>query len=149
MVGGGYPYQLHTRKNHFRKAKLDIPALAGTFVALPNTTWNRTMTKKPLGPAYSSMMPAANDQYHAVVSVNTHGEILHAQAVAQVFLNSGEATSQAQAVQMAAAEMAHTIRITRGEQVNRQARQLLDAEAQSTKHHGLAHFGSARAEVAF
>jgi hypothetical protein len=105
------------------------------------------MPKKTLGPAHRSLMSAANDQYHAVVSMNKHGEISHAQALAQVFLENGEAGSQAQAVQMAAQEVAHVTRITRGEQVNRQAHKLLDTKAQQGQAQGLSRFGGALPQV--
>lgn len=106
------------------------------------------MPKKPLGPAHRSLMTAANDQYHAVVSVNDHGEINHAHAVAQVFLESGAATSPAQAVQMAAEELAHTTRIVRGEMVNRKARKLLESQAEKAQLRSSAHFCIVRAKVA-
>ncbi|RYG55058.1 MAG: hypothetical protein EON56_06250 [Alphaproteobacteria bacterium] len=88
------------------------------------------MLNKKLGPAYRSMMTAANDQYHAVASINTHGEIRHAHAVAQVLLEQGYAKNQAQAVQLAADEVARTGRLARGEQVNRKAHIVLKAETQ-------------------
>lgn len=107
------------------------------------------MPKKILGPAHRSLMTAANDQYHAVASINQHGEINHAQAVAKVFLDSGEATTQAQAVQMAADEVAHVTRIARGEMVNRQARKMLDAKPPLAPVPGTARFDGARAQAAF
>jgi hypothetical protein len=88
------------------------------------------MPTKKLGPAHRSLMTAANDQYHGVASINEYGEISHAHALAQVLLDSGEATTQAQAVQLAACELIHVIRIARGEMINRKARKLLVAKAQ-------------------
>lgn len=87
------------------------------------------MPRKTLGAPYRSMMTAADDHYHAVRSINAHGEIAHANAVAQQLLKSGSATTQAEAVWMAAQEISHTQRIARGEMVNRAARQALDKRA--------------------
>jgi hypothetical protein len=101
------------------------------------------MTKKTLGPAHRSLMTAANDQYHAVASINQHGEINHAQAVANVLLNTGKATTQAQAVQMAANEVEHVTRIANGEMVNREARKLLDAKPPLAPVPGTGRFGGA------
>ena len=87
------------------------------------------MPIKTLPSPYLSMMKAADDHYHAVHSINTHGEIAHATAVAQELLKSGAATTQSEAVRMAADEISHTQRITRGEMVNRAARITLDERA--------------------
>jgi len=87
------------------------------------------MPRKTLPSPYRSMMTAADDHYHAVRSINTHGEIAHANAVARELLKSGTASTQAEAVRMAADEVSHTQRITRGEMVNRAARKALDKRA--------------------
>lgn len=87
------------------------------------------MHRKTLPSPYRSMMTAADDHYHAVRSINAHGEIAHANAVAQELLKSGAASTQAEAVRMAADEVSHTQRITRGEMVNRAARKALDKRA--------------------
>ncbi|UIF86090.1 hypothetical protein [Cupriavidus sp. UYPR2.512] len=89
------------------------------------------MPRKTLPAPYRSMMTAADDHYHAVRSINIHGEIAHANAVAQEFLKSGAATTQAEAVRMAADEISHTQRLTRGEMVNRAARKTLDKRARA------------------
>ncbi len=89
------------------------------------------MPPKTLPAPYRSVMTAADDHYHAVRSINTHGEIAHANAVAQELLKSGTAATQAEAVRIAADEVSHTQRITRGEMVNRAARKTLDKRARA------------------
>ena len=87
------------------------------------------MPRKTQPSHYLSMMTAADDHYHAVRSINIHGEIAHANAVAQELLQAGTAATQADAVRMAADEVSRTQRIARGEMVNRAARKALDKRA--------------------
>ena len=83
-------------------------------------------------PNISSLMTSAKDQYHGEASIKTYGEIRHAHALAKAFLRNGEATNQAQAVQLASAEIAHINRVAHGETVNRDARMMLTEETEDT-----------------
>jgi hypothetical protein len=78
----------------------------------------------------STLMTAAKDQYHGEASIEAYGAIRHANALAEVFVRSGEATDQAQAVYLASAEIAHLNRVARGETVNRDARMMLDEKSE-------------------
>jgi len=87
------------------------------------------MPRKSLPSPYRSVITAADDHFCAVRSINAYGEIAHANAVAQEFLKSGAAATEADAVQMSAEELRHTLRISRGEMVNRAAQKALDKRA--------------------
>lgn len=80
---------------------------------------------------FASLPAATLDHHHGLCSLNQNGAIAHAKALAEVFIQLGEATTEMQAVALAQAEIASTERIARGVLVNRIARHNIDAAARA------------------
>ncbi|MFS0756526.1 hypothetical protein ABC383_17770 [Noviherbaspirillum sp. 1P10PC] len=85
--------------------------------------------KQGLGSPYASMLTAANDQYHAVTSINKFGPIEHSRAVATILLNQQAAKDEWEAVTMADTLLKHARALAENKQVNKLAHELLKGEA--------------------
>lgn len=93
-----------------------------------STTEPRMKPKSALSSPYASMLPAANDQYHAVCAIQEFGVVRYAGALAAAFMETGVARSELDAVALAHHEIDRTFRIAEGVLVNRIARQKLQKD---------------------
>ncbi|MFM0350670.1 hypothetical protein [Paraburkholderia sp. RL17-347-BIC-D] len=100
---------------------------------MSRNTRTQTSDHEDLGSPYGNMLTAANDQYHAVCSINKHGPGKHQRALEQVYLEQGITNDPWEAMNMANWEVNKTRRVQAGEQTNRKARQVLDAKERKLK----------------
>lgn len=81
---------------------------------------------------YGKMLQRANDFYHGCTSIRKHGVMEHTKQLAEVFLESGDATDPVEAMYMAIGEVQSIQRIARGMLPNREAHQGLNAKKQAS-----------------